>query len=327
MENVGEELRSAHRPASLVGIAIIVSLFLYLVVVEVLRATMGPFRGFVALPGDRDPPLRLSTASPSIEVLATRFLQGLLLRRAPGDDARATILKLARTAIVTLTPERGPGPSRPRPLPPRRAEQGFLRPARGLRWSWSSCISRASGAGRTGSRGRPERHAAEGPGRGPSGHGLELRRRGRRGHGPGRLRPLPGAAVPLPELGPVPGPARPDRPRPPDPRPPRPLRPPPAPRPAGILRAHPDDPGHGRPPAHRARRRRPHPGGGRGLQEEAAREGREARAPRRDPPVHDGRRRKDPAARRDRSLRPDPEASRAAFPSSSTTRATSWDRP
>jgi len=101
MENLGEELRSAHRPASFVGIAIIVSLFLYLVVVEVLRATMSPFRGLISLPGIAT--LRyIFYGLAVVEVLVTRWLQGLLLRRAPGDDARATILKLARTSIVTL---------------------------------------------------------------------------------------------------------------------------------------------------------------------------------------------------------------------------------
>lgn len=102
MENVGEELKSAHRAASFIGIAIIASLFVFLVVVEVLRAAMGPFRGFVSLPGIAT--LRyVFYGLAVIEVLATRMLQGLLLRRAPGDDARATVLKLARTAVVTLS--------------------------------------------------------------------------------------------------------------------------------------------------------------------------------------------------------------------------------
>ncbi len=102
MENVREEVRRSHRPAAVVGIAVVVSLFVYLVVVEVLRATMGPFRGFVALPGIRT--LRYAFYGLAvIEVLATRFLQGFLLRRTPGDDLKATIAKLARTAVVTLS--------------------------------------------------------------------------------------------------------------------------------------------------------------------------------------------------------------------------------
>ncbi len=102
MENVREEIRRAHRPAVVVGIAILASLFVYLVIVEVLRATMGPFRGFVALPGLRT--LRYAFYGLAVlEVLATRFFQGLLLRRAPGDDVRATVLKLARAAVVTLS--------------------------------------------------------------------------------------------------------------------------------------------------------------------------------------------------------------------------------
>ena len=102
MENVQEELRRSHRTASVIGTAIIASLFIYLAVVEVLRAKMGPFRGFVSLSGIAA--LRyVFYGLAVIEVLTTRFLQGLLLRRAPGDDARTTVLKLARTAVVTLS--------------------------------------------------------------------------------------------------------------------------------------------------------------------------------------------------------------------------------
>ncbi len=102
MENVREDLRRSHRTASTIGIAIIASLFVYLVVVEVLRAKAGPFLGFVSLPGIAT--LRyIFYGLAVIEVLATRLLQGILLRRAPGDDARATVLKLARTSVVTLS--------------------------------------------------------------------------------------------------------------------------------------------------------------------------------------------------------------------------------
>jgi hypothetical protein len=102
MENVREELRRSHRTASVIGIAIVASLFVFLVIVEVLRAKTGPFRGFVSLPAVAT--LRyVFYALAVIEVLATRLLQGILLRRAPGDDVRATVLKLARTAVVTLS--------------------------------------------------------------------------------------------------------------------------------------------------------------------------------------------------------------------------------
>ena len=101
MENVREELKTPHRTVSVIGIAIIASLFIYLVIVEVLRAWMRPFHGFVQLTGINM--LRYGFYGIAvIEVLATRFLQGLLLRRAPGDDVKTTVLKLARTAIVTL---------------------------------------------------------------------------------------------------------------------------------------------------------------------------------------------------------------------------------
>jgi hypothetical protein len=102
MENVREELKTSHKTASVIGIAIIASLFLYLVIVEVLRAKMRRFHGLVQFPGVNM--LRyVFYGIAVIEVLATRLLQGILLRRAPGDDARATVVKLARTAVVTLS--------------------------------------------------------------------------------------------------------------------------------------------------------------------------------------------------------------------------------
>ncbi len=102
MENVREELRRSHRTVSVIGIAIIASLFVLLVVVEVLRAKAGPFRGFVSLPAIAT--LRyIFYGLAVIEVVATRLLQGILLRRSPGDDVKGTALKLVRTAVVTLS--------------------------------------------------------------------------------------------------------------------------------------------------------------------------------------------------------------------------------
>ena len=102
MENVREEMKAAHRPAVLIGIAVLVSLFVFLLAAELLRMKLAPFRGFAALPGIAT--LRyLFYGIAVIEVLATRLLQSLLLRRSPGDDARVTILKLSRAAIVTLS--------------------------------------------------------------------------------------------------------------------------------------------------------------------------------------------------------------------------------
>lgn len=102
MENGREELRRAHRTASVIGIAIIASLFVFLIIVEILRAKTGPFRGFASHPAMAT--IRyVFYGLAVIEVLATRLLQGILLRRAPGDDPRTTVLKLARTAVVTLS--------------------------------------------------------------------------------------------------------------------------------------------------------------------------------------------------------------------------------
>lgn len=101
MENVREELRGPHRTAAVIGFAILASLFVYLVVVEALRAKLRPFHGFIA-PAGLEPLRYVFYGIAVLEVLATRALQGLLLRRAPGDDVRTTVMKLARAAAVTL---------------------------------------------------------------------------------------------------------------------------------------------------------------------------------------------------------------------------------
>jgi hypothetical protein len=101
MENVREELRGPHRTASVIGIAVVASLFVYLLVVEALRAKLRPFHGIASFPGVEA--LRYVFYGVAVlEVLATRALQGLLLRRSPGDDLRTTVMKLGRTAAVTL---------------------------------------------------------------------------------------------------------------------------------------------------------------------------------------------------------------------------------
>jgi len=100
MEN-REELKRSYKTASMIGITVIASLFVYLIVVEVLRIELKPFRGFAPLPG-------MSTfryvfyGLAVLEVLVIRLVQSLLLKRAPGDTVKIAVQKLFRASILTV---------------------------------------------------------------------------------------------------------------------------------------------------------------------------------------------------------------------------------
>ena len=100
MEN-REDLKRSHKTASMIGVMIIASLLVYLIIVEVLRAQLKPFRGFAPLP-------EMSTfryvcyGLAVLEVLVIRLAQSLLLKRAPGDTVKITIQKLFRASILTV---------------------------------------------------------------------------------------------------------------------------------------------------------------------------------------------------------------------------------
>jgi F0F1-type ATP synthase membrane subunit c/vacuolar-type H+-ATPase subunit K len=100
MEN-REELKRSYKTASMIGVAMIASLFIYLIVVEALRALLKPFRGFAPLP-------EMSTLRyvfyglAVLEVLVIRLVQSLLLKRALGDTAKIAGEKLFRASILTV---------------------------------------------------------------------------------------------------------------------------------------------------------------------------------------------------------------------------------
>lgn len=97
-----EELRRARKTTALIGVTVIVSLAIYLVIVEVIRSTLGPFTGFARI-RNMLPVRYLFYGAAVVGVIAARLLQQVLLKARPGDDEKTTIHKLSRTAIVTLT--------------------------------------------------------------------------------------------------------------------------------------------------------------------------------------------------------------------------------
>jgi F0F1-type ATP synthase membrane subunit c/vacuolar-type H+-ATPase subunit K len=100
MEN-REELKRSYKTASMIGVAIIAGLFVYLIVVEVLRTQLKPFRGFAPIP-EMKTFRYIFYGLAVLEVLIIRLVQSLLLKRAPGDTAKIAVQKLFRTSILTV---------------------------------------------------------------------------------------------------------------------------------------------------------------------------------------------------------------------------------
>lgn len=96
-----DELQRHFRPAAAVGAAVIASLVLYLVLVEVLRAVFKPFHGFVSL-GDVQTVRYAVFGAAVVVVILMRVVRPLLLRLAPGADDRAALVRLQRASILTM---------------------------------------------------------------------------------------------------------------------------------------------------------------------------------------------------------------------------------
>jgi hypothetical protein len=99
--DIQDELRIHLKSATLIATAIIVSLVIYLGLVEILRAVYRPFRGFVTLANIHQLRYAIFGAAAAV-IFLIRVLRPRLLRKIPGEDAKATIHRLQRAAIVTM---------------------------------------------------------------------------------------------------------------------------------------------------------------------------------------------------------------------------------
>ncbi len=96
-----DELRTHLRPAALVGSAILVSLVIYLGLVEVLRAVLKPFRGFAAEAGMQ--PIRLAVfGAAAAVILVILLLRPRLFRRDTREDSAAAFRRLQTASLVIL---------------------------------------------------------------------------------------------------------------------------------------------------------------------------------------------------------------------------------
>ncbi len=99
--NPQEELRTHLRPATMVGSAVIVSLVIYLGLVEVLRAVLRPFRGFAVALGIQ--PVRLAVfGAAAAVILLMLLLRPRLFRRDSREDTPAAYRRLQKASLVVL---------------------------------------------------------------------------------------------------------------------------------------------------------------------------------------------------------------------------------
>lgn len=95
-----DSFRKAYKTTVLIGAAIIGSLFVYAMVIEVLRVQRGPFTGFLPFPKLQI--LRyLFFALALLQIGLIAFLRRMLLKKAPSDDQQALIRKLSTSFTVT----------------------------------------------------------------------------------------------------------------------------------------------------------------------------------------------------------------------------------
>ena len=103
-----DDLRTHLRTASLIAVSVIVSLLLYLGVVEFIRARFRPFRGFLAVADVQL--LRYAVfAMAVLVVIPIRVLRPHWLRRAAGDDAETALHRVEKASLLTIFLAEVPG--------------------------------------------------------------------------------------------------------------------------------------------------------------------------------------------------------------------------
>jgi hypothetical protein len=100
MESAVNSLRRSFRTAFFINISLIAGLFVYALVVEIIKFRFQPFSGF--LPGSHLQLLRYACYAAAIAaVLVVRGVAKSLTRPSPGEDMAGFGGRLSRAAIVT----------------------------------------------------------------------------------------------------------------------------------------------------------------------------------------------------------------------------------
>lgn len=96
-----DEIGRALKPAAMVSAVILASLVVYLALVEVLKATLKPFRGFAGISDMQ--PVRLAVfGAAAAVILLILALRSRLFKRKAGEDARTALPRLQRAALLTM---------------------------------------------------------------------------------------------------------------------------------------------------------------------------------------------------------------------------------
>jgi hypothetical protein len=106
--DIQDELKIHLKSVILIATAIVASLVIYLGLVEILRAVYRPFRGFATLANIQALRYAVFGAAAAVIVLI-RLLRPRLLRKAPGEDAKTSLHRLQKAAIVTMVMGEIPG--------------------------------------------------------------------------------------------------------------------------------------------------------------------------------------------------------------------------
>ncbi len=103
-----DDLRAHLRTASLIAVSIIVSLLLYLGIVEFIRVRLRPFRGFLAV-ADLQLLRYAVFAMAILAVILVRVLRPRWLRRAAGEDPKTALHRVEKASLLTLFLAEVPG--------------------------------------------------------------------------------------------------------------------------------------------------------------------------------------------------------------------------
>jgi F0F1-type ATP synthase membrane subunit c/vacuolar-type H+-ATPase subunit K len=94
------DLKKAHQMAFILNAAIIGTLIIYAIVVEIIRRKFAPFMGFGGL-SDITLIRYLFYGIVVVNIFVIRILRNMMLRKSFSDDTQILIRKLLRSAVIT----------------------------------------------------------------------------------------------------------------------------------------------------------------------------------------------------------------------------------
>jgi F0F1-type ATP synthase membrane subunit c/vacuolar-type H+-ATPase subunit K len=97
-----DNLKKSHQMALTLNAAIIATLIIYAIVVEIIRRQFAPFTGFGGI-SDITPIRYLFYGVVVVTIFVIRFLRNMMLRKSSTDDSQSLIRKLLRSAVITAS--------------------------------------------------------------------------------------------------------------------------------------------------------------------------------------------------------------------------------